>query len=432
MRVWVAAFTGLAGAWFATPAAAQDTAAAAAAAAELQQLCRQDAGQLWGVSLCGPLMVADPVTRQVWTSDPDELGVLEQSGLGWVGTLPPEVPVANTTLEWAGVRWIQLMAPLPADRDERRVLLAHEAWHRAQNTLGLAAQPSDAAHLEEERARLLMRLEFRALGTALRSAGRGRREAIAHALMMRAARLWEFPGAALQEAALDRNEGLAAYTGVRLAVGENRDLYAARLLDGYDRHEALARAYAYATGPAYGLLLDGYRPNWRQELGVQAPADMLARVLQLRRGSATDLRRAGERYGMTAVAAEERALAEGRRARIAELRRRFEEGPRLELPLQDMQMVFNPHTVVPIDGLGTFYGTITVRDAWGELQAADGALISADFRRLMASTPDPGVVSGPGWRLSLAPGFQLVGPDGSGIFRPLEVPADAPDEAPPT
>lgn len=432
MRVWVAAFVGLAGAWLTAPAAAQDMASAAAAASELRDICRDDAGQLWGVSLCGPLMVADPVTRRVWTSDPDELGVLEQSGLGWVGALPPEVAVANTTLDWAGVRWIQVMAPLPADRDERRVLLAHEAWHRAQTAVGLAAQPSNAAHLEEERARVLMRLEFRALGIALRSAGRGRREAVAHALMMRAARLSEFPGAAGQEAALDRNEGLAAYTGVRLAVEDNPDLYAARLLDRYDRHETLARAYAYATGPAYGLLLDGYRPNWRQELGGQAPADLLRHALRLSTWTAAELRRAGERYGITTIAAEERALAETKRARIAELRQRFEQGPRLELPLQDMQMVFNPQTVIPVEGLGAYYGTITVRDAWGELQAEEGALISEDFTRLLASTPGPGAVSGPGWRLTLAPGFQLVGPDGSGVFRPLEIPADAPEEAPPT
>jgi hypothetical protein len=89
-------------------------------------------------------------------------------------------------------------------------------------------------------------------------------------------------------------------------------------------------------------------------------------------------------------------------------------------------MEFDPNGVTPVEGLGNYYGVLTIRDAWGELRADEGALISSDFRRLTVSTPAPGIVSGPGWRLSLAPGYQLIGPDGAGIFRPIQIPADAP------
>jgi hypothetical protein len=425
MRVFLAALMGLGAACLAAPATAQDHLLSASAAAELREMCQADDGRLWGADLCGPLMVVDPATRRVWTSQRDAAGLLQPAGAGWIGGLPVGVPVANTTIEWAGVRWIQVLAPLPADPTHRRVLLAHEAWHRVQLAIGLAAQPSDCAHLERERARTLMRLEFRALGTALRSSGRGRREAGTAALLFRAARLSEFPGAAGQEAALDRNEGLAAYTGVRLGATDNPALYAARTLDRYDRADALARSYAYASGPAYGLLLDDMRPSWRNELGRYAPADLLAISLQPRMGAA-ELRRAGERYGSIAIAAEERTRAETQRARIAELRLRFDRGPRLELPLRNMQMEFDPNGVTPIEGLGNFYSTLTIRDAWGELRADNGALISTDRRRVLVSSPGPGALTGPGWRLQLAPGYQLMGPDGAGIFRPVEIPADAP------
>lgn len=402
----------------------------ATAARELREICIQDAGRLWGMELCGPLMIVDPATRRVWTSDPDRFGLLLRAGAGWVGGLPPDVQVANTTTEWGGVRWIQMMAPLPQNDADRRVLLAHEAWHRAQAALGFPVAPSDCAHLENERARTLMRLEFRALGVALRSAGRGRRLAAGEALLFRAARLAEFPNARSQEAALDRNEGLAAYTGVRLGVADNPDLYAARILDRYEGHQALARSYAYASGPAYGILLDNFRPSWRRELGGNAPAEILAVALQPRVGSNSAFREARERYGGTAIAAEERARAEANRTRLAELRIRFDRGPRLELPLQNAQMEFDPNAVTPLEGLGNYYGTLTVRDAWGELRAESGALMSTDFRRLLVSSPAFGTLSGPGWRLSLAPGYQLVGPDGAGIFRPVLVqlapPADAP------
>lgn len=432
MRALCAALAGLGAAWIAAPAAAQDPLIAASAAAELTDMCRADAGRLWGVDLCGPLMIVDPSTRRAWTSQPDGFGLLQQTGAGWVGGLPEGVPVANTTIEWAGVRWIQVMAPLPQNQTERRVLVAHEAWHRAQGAIGLAAQASDCAHLESERARTLMRLEFRALGTALRSNGRARRQAVQEALLFRAVRLSEFPNAAAQEAALDRNEGLAAYTGVKLAVTENPDLYAARILDRYDRHDALARSYAYASGPAYGLLLDDLHPNWRRELGSEAPARVLVVALQLGGWNESDVRRAGERYGATQIAAEEHARAEAQRARVAEIRQRFDRGPRVELPLQSAQMEFDPNAVTPVEGLGNYYGVLTLRDAWGELRAENGALVSTDFRRLIVSSPEPGALAGPGWRLRLAPGYQLLGPDGAGIFRPVESPADAPADAPPT
>jgi hypothetical protein len=41
-------------------------------------------------------------------------------------------------------------------------------------------------------------------------------------------------------------------------VTDNPYLYAARILDRYDGDYALARTYAYASGPAYGLLLDAW------------------------------------------------------------------------------------------------------------------------------------------------------------------------------
>lgn len=299
----------------AAPAAAQELALAPAAARELRQLCTDDRGRLWGVSLCGPLIVADPATRQVWASDQDPEGRLVRSGEGWSGVMEPDAPIANGAVEWAGVRWIMAVAPLPDDAAERRVLLAHEAWRRVQPQLGLAAQPTDAAHLETERGRTLMRLEMRALATALRSRGQARRNAAQDALVLRGARLQEMAGAFAQEAALDRNEGLAAYTSVRLGAPDQPEIFAARTLDRYDGHPALARSYAYATGPAYGLLLDDYRRAWRGELGVYAPADLLNSVLAAPVGDRQRLARAAERYGEASVAAEERARAQAQPSR---------------------------------------------------------------------------------------------------------------------
>ncbi|MBL8548067.1 MAG: hypothetical protein JNL81_16525 [Hyphomonadaceae bacterium] len=415
---------------FASPTLAQDYHLQTNAAAELQQICTADAGQLWRTSLCGPLIVVDLGTRQVWATQRDDQNLLALTpDGGWVGILPDGVPVANSTVEWAGVRWIMVLGPLPEDANQRRALVMHEAWHRIQDSIGLPMQSANAPHLETERGRYLLRLELRALATAMLSNGRAQRDAAKDAVAFRMARLEAFPDAASSESGLDRNEGLAAYTGVRLGAGDQGHLFAARTLTDADRHQAFARAYAYASGPAYGLLLDEYVADWRSSLAAWAPADLLVSPLRVRPLSNRNLRRRAERYGGPQIAAEEQARAEARRQLIAGLHARFS-GPRLELPLRQTQIEFDPNRITPVEGLGDVYQIITLRDAWGEFRANDGALISPDFTKLTAAQPDQAGLSGPGWRLTLASGYRISAPDPTGVVRPEfapSPPAPAPD-----
>lgn len=400
---------------FAAPAAGQDT-LAPTAAQELRQMCEADRARLWGVDLCGPLIVADPGNRMVWASQPDQAGVLNSYGIGYYGTLPAGVPIANTTVTWDGVQWIMVMAPLPQDAVERRVLLAHEAWHRAQTSLNLAAQNVDAPHLETERGRTLMRLELRALSTAMRSRTQARRRAARDAVFLRNMRIAEFLNAGYAEIALDRNEGLASYTGVKLGIADPAQAaqFAARTLDSYDRSDALARSYAYASGPAYGLLLDEMRPTWRGELGGASPADFLSAILRPGRYDPAEFDRLSARYGGPQVVSEERLRAEEHRALVADINARFVQGPRLVLSARNMRMEFDPNTVTPVEGLGSYYASLTVRDVWGELRATEGAVISSDFTRIIVANPNPDGLSGPGWTLTTSPGAYVLPADASG------------------
>jgi len=418
-------------AFCASPALAQDYRLQAAAASELQQMCSADAGQLWTANLCGPLIVVDGQTRAVWATQRDntDLLVLTPAG-GWVGTLPARVPVANTTVDWGGVRWIMVVGPLPEDATARRVLVAHEAWHRVQTSIGFPMQNVNPAHLETERGRYLMRLELRALATAMLSNGRARRNAAKDALSFRMARLASFADARTSEAALDRNEGLASYTGVRLGAGDQAHLFATRTLNAYDQQGALARSYAYASGPAYGLLLDEFVPTWRTSLAGWAPADLLTSPLRAEELSTRDLNRRAERYGGPEIAGQERARAENQRRIVAELTTRFS-GARLELPLREMQFEFDPGQVTPVEGLGTVYQRLVLRDAWGELRATEGALISPNFDLLTAARPSAGGLSGPGWTLNLAAGYRMSIPDTQGVLRPELIPAPPPETSRP-
>jgi hypothetical protein len=75
--------------------------------------------------------------------------------------------MANTAIDWQGDRWAMVMLPLPEDAYTRRVLLAHESFHRIQPKLGLTSKEVANAHLDTVEGRYLMQLEWRALAAAL-------------------------------------------------------------------------------------------------------------------------------------------------------------------------------------------------------------------------------------------------------------------------
>jgi len=58
---------------------------------EAQTLCEPDGGRLWGVSLCGPMVIADSATGTIATSQPAPIVVDAKTlkGDGWTATVGP-------------------------------------------------------------------------------------------------------------------------------------------------------------------------------------------------------------------------------------------------------------------------------------------------------------------------------------------------------
>jgi hypothetical protein len=393
---------------------ALDAAVAGRYFAEARALCARDGGRLWGRSLCGPMMFADPSTRAVVASGPDGQGLLKRSGEVYAGTLPPNVNIANTAVEWAGVSWMLVMSTaVPADRSRRGRLLMHELWHRSQAELGFPASGAANDHLDTREGRVWLQLEWRALSSALASRGRARRRALADALLFRARRRALFPSAAAEERGMEMHEGLAEYTGVRLSGSPDPARLVIELnLKEEARRESFVRSFAYASGPAYGLLLDEAAPGWTRRL---KKTDDLAELLRgrlrltLRRD---DEREASERarvYGGEELMASERGREEGRRRLVEGYRARLVEGPVLSLPLRSMRMSFDPGNLLPLGELGTVYPNIRVVDAWGVLTVArGGALLNKTFTAVNVPAPsDPALrpLRGDGWTLELNDGW---------------------------
>ena len=279
---------------------------------EAHSLCQADHGQLWGVSLCGPIMFVDPQSRSIVASQPDAKGLLKAEFGVFVGLLPTDQNIANTAVEWSGVYWTQMLWPLPGEVRQRETLISHELFHRVQSQLKLPkVEGGENAQLDTVDGRYYLQLEWLALSRALQaSTDEERIKAAADAVLFRAERYRLFPGADAQEQALELNEGLAEYTGVRVGnpTREEQIKTALNDLSSHRDDSTFVRSFAYATGPGYGLLLDRYLPGMARSVesgpGLRRPAPERSPHSSSRKtsgscGKASDpvRRREASRYG---------------------------------------------------------------------------------------------------------------------------------------
>jgi hypothetical protein len=382
---------------------------------EYEHACSEEGGRLWGASLCGPMLVVDPVTRVALANVVDNGASLQAREGFFVGVLPDEVGLANTAFEWSGTEWAMVLLPLPEDEKALRALLLHESWHRLQDDLALPMRACDNNHLENTWARIWMRLEWRALIHALKVEDQSL-AALEDALQFRKQRHDLFPGSAQQEACLELNEGLAEYTGLRAALGEEAVCAVIQKLEAADERERFVRSFAYFSGPAYGLLLDNLSPGWRDELGLRKDlAHLAAQALPNWTPDVSSVEERAEVYGYREIRDHEQRLEHERSRRLATLRERLVDHPGLVVPLEDMEMEFDPNKVVGLAPHGTVYLTLTIRDSWGRLKATQGALIASDFGSLAVPgnlvVVEQRVVVGDSWRLELADGWELEAND---------------------
>ena len=395
-----------------------------------RSLGEADAGELWGIQVHGPLVFADPTTRECVANQADAEGLLREESGVWVGSIPAEVGIANYALEWAGVKWTMVMWPLPEERYARGRLMMHECFHRIQDDLNLPAQNPDNSHLDSREGRIWLQMEWRALAEALIRTEPERKGAIEDALMFRLLRRSHFDGAAETERQLELNEGLAEYTGYRLCglpLEVLPDRVSMRLIDAQGQ-SGFVRNFAYISGPAYGLLLDAVHPTWRTQVNAGSDlGDMLAGAVGFAPPDAASLASLTaervNRYDGNSLIDRETERDRQRQERLAGYRARFIAGPVVTLPLgANVSYSFNPNGLEAIDDTQTVYSTTRVIDEWGILEvSAGGALVvRKDGRvvevRVSAPSDVSNLLQGDGWTLTLHEGWQLVPSERAGDY----------------
>ena len=370
---------------------------------EAKRVSAADGGKLWGVALYGPMFFVSPATNEIVANQADAEGKLTQHGAVWTGKLPPQIGAANTSVEWAGVRWTMVMWPLPIYRREREALMMHECFHRVQAQIGLPARDAVNNQLETREGRIWLEMEWRALERALVDSADPvkRNRAVGDALLFRAWRRTTISGAGEKEDALEMNEGLAEYTGERLANPTMAELRAAAILalhQGPNRR-SFTRSFAYVSGPAYGALLDAIPApaggkSWRK--GLTPDTDFGVLVAQAYPHPPAKLTEAAVKerlapYDGDEIVALETERDARRQSIVAAARARFVDGHLLVLPaVKDMGYSFDPNNVLSLDENLTLYVPVKVSDEWGVLECEGGAVLVRENGQLVrAQVPAP-------------------------------------------
>ena len=83
-------------------------------------MCERERKRLWGVSMCGPMVIADLRTQTIATSQPAPEGPRPR-GLG----------ILNAPIEWGGATWAAYIWDTLANAPPRvaKSILLHELFH---------------------------------------------------------------------------------------------------------------------------------------------------------------------------------------------------------------------------------------------------------------------------------------------------------------
>ena len=382
---------------------------------EAAVLCEREAGRLWGVSLCGPMVFADPATQSIVTNQPAP-----------AANRPRVLGFVNAPVEWGGMRWAAYVWPMIPDDDAqaRGRLMLHELFHCVQPELGLTVNGPPNEHLDALEGRYWLRLEWRALARALQSTGPDKTAAIRDALAFRDRRRNTFPGAAESERADELREGLAQYTGTVVAAPSRTAAVAdaVRQLAAAENAPTFVRTFAYPSGTAYGLLLDRLSPGWTR--AITSASDLGTLVMEAAKITpSADAEASANGYRGSELRIAEERRAREQQLRLAELRRRFVEGPLLIVPRGRGAMI-NTTGATPIPGEGTVFLEYRVTAEWGSLESS-GVLQSADGATLRLPAPFQtagNALTGEGWKVVLSPGWVVRGGERAGDFRVVRDP----------
>ena len=357
---------------------------------DIKTICDKDNGELWGVNLYAPILCINN-NCDLWSNQKDLQGQLQTCGEVFIGKYPLDKNIAKSTVDVYGQKWVMLRLPLPADTIDRNILFCHEMFHYWQDSLGLVPDKGyNNVHMDAKDARVLLKLEWKAFLTACRVTDSSlRKMAIRDGLTFRKCRQQKYSQYYQDETAFEVHEGLAQYTGIKLSVSS--DSMYIHILDkeaeSYMNKENLVRSYAYFSGAVMGYLLDKSACEWREQVDENSDLGFLlqkAYNILLPEDSDGHVRQRRSFYDYDSIMEFESRRDSMQAKKKGELVNLFTQNIK-KLPLRNMQISFDPNSVINLEGIGNVYKNARIIDDWGilETKGEGSVLITEDWRAVI-------------------------------------------------
>ncbi|AJH15000.1 hypothetical protein [Myroides profundi] len=371
---------------------------------------------LWDIDLYGPILLIDSETRAIYANEGDKENKLKPQEGVYIGTLPKNINIANTAIEWKGKRWAMIMLPLSDNVQNRINLLGHESFHRVQPTLGFKLNNTDNNHLDQKEGRVYLRLELEALKQAIQAHSlKERNKHLTAALSFRKYRQSLYNESYTTENNLELNEGIAEFTGLMVSNRTKKETadHVSKEIDDFFKNATYIRSFAYHTIPVYGYLLSQEDKEWNKNINtttnltdyfikawnIQIPNNLESTVNQLK-----------SKYNGAFIIEQEVERDVNIKKIIATYKAQFVENPHFEIKFEKMNVSFNPSNLVALEDKGTVYPTMRISDVWGVLTVEQGALMSPNWDRLSITNPtkvEVNKVFGDGWVLELTENYKV-------------------------
>lgn len=374
--------------------------------------------KLWDKDIYAPILLVDPVTRELFANVQDEEGELTPQDNIYICKLPKSVPTSNTDITWNGTHWAMILLPLPLNRYDKIDLTTHELFHRAQQSFGFKIRREENNHLDQKDGRFYLLLELAALDAALKATRLNRSEEhLRNALIFRKYRYILYRGSQMSENSLEMLEGIATYTG-QFMSGRDKWQWRTHLIkriEEFEKTPSFVRSFAYETIPVYGFFLQQKDYYWNKKVDNETDlTEFLSDAFELDKRILLQsyVRQVAEEYDVKKITEEESKRQSKHLYTVDDYRDKFLEQPHLEIRLEDMIMSFNPNTLIPLDeDEGTVYPTIVLSDNWGVLTVTEGgALLRSDWRWVVVSIPTEITdksIKGDGWSIELNKGYTV-------------------------
>ena len=379
---------------------------------EVEQICEKDNGNLWGKNLLGPILLIDPVTRDVVANQTDSEGLLQPYENIYIGKFPEDKILSCGVTFFGGKEW----AMISIDSSEMTQTIVHESFHRIQKSIGFDCEGYHNDHIDDMQARISILLEWNALVEAIQTNNEERKMAIRDALLVRQARRTMYSNKKKDENIFEIHEGLALYTELKLCSksrSEFKEKTLERLENISNSTASYMRLFGYTSGLLYAYLLDEEDEKWRDGLSCKNDLGLIlqeALSINLSSDTANWYNKVKKQYDYKTIYTKELIReTEKQKVRTAE-RRMFCEEPILEFELikAHLGIKYAPH---PLDSLGTVYPIVDISAEWGFLSVIDkGCLLMKGKGCVTAENIiiEKSSATGLGWELDLNDGWIIT------------------------